>query len=162
MSTLFPIDTVPVVTPPGKRRKPLVDFGPGVKPGKAWEKQMNELAGLLGWRTAYFYAVNVVNQGWKTPVGGNGKGWLDHVYSRERTIFAELKYGGGTLSTEQQGWVLWHLDAGAEVYVFRPEYLDEIADVLRHKGRPEDDHPARATLLELLNLELPKGDRKCP
>lgn len=159
MTTLFPVEEIPAKP---TRRKPLVDFGPGVNAGKAWEKQMNELAGLLGWRTAYFYAVNVVNQGWKTPVGGNGKGWLDHVYSRERTIFAELKYGTGALSSPQQGWVLWHLEAGAEVYVFRPEYLDEIADVLRHKTRPSDDHPARATLLELLNLELPKGDRTCP
>ena len=144
-----------------RRRKPLVDFGPGVRPGPAWEKQIwHELGMTFGWTSAHFRAVETKRQGWAVPVGAHGDGWPDFTLVRERVIYVEAKAGEGRVEDKQRAWLHRLLDAGQEVYVFRPEYLDEIAQVLRHRGRPEDDDPARAALLELLELELTPTTRR--
>jgi VRR-NUC domain len=60
-------------------------------------------------------------------------GFPDEVLVRSgRLIFAELKSERGKLSDEQAAW-LEELRAvpGLEVFVWRPEHMDEIATVLR-------------------------------
>ena len=147
MTTLFPIEEIPQ-TP--RRRKPLVDID-----GIAWEKQIwHEIGQTFGWRSAHFRAVETKHRGWTVPVGAHGDGWPDFTLVRERVIYVEAKAGGGRVEAKQADWLQRLLAAGQEVYVFRPEYLAEIAAVLRHKGRPADDHPGRAVLLDLLDLDL--------
>jgi hypothetical protein len=71
--------------------------------------------------------------GWRTPVQGDGKGFPDLVLARPpRVIFAELKTAKGKLGPEQENW-LAALTAcpGVEVYVWRPDQLDDIAQILR-------------------------------
>lgn len=145
MNTLFPVETKPA------RRKPLVDI-----PGRDWEKQIwFELGVMFGWHSAHFRAVPTKKQGWVVPVGAHGDGWPDFTLVRERCIYAEAKAGTGRLASKQADWLRRLQAAGQEVYVWRPEYLEEIAAVLRHRDRPADDFPARAVLLELLALEIP-------
>lgn len=147
MTTLFPVEEIPAKP---TRRKPLVDI-----PGKDWEKQIwHELGQMFGWRSAHFRAVETKHRGFTVPVGAHGDGWPDFTLVRDRCIYAEAKAGTGRVAEKQAAWLQLLIDAGQEVYVFRPEYLEEIAQVLRHRGRPADDFPARAVLLELLHLEL--------
>lgn len=153
MTTLFPVTEIPLA--PGRRRTPLVDFGPGVKAGPAWEKQIwHELGATTGWMSAHFRAVETKHRGWTVPVGAHGDGWPDFTMVRERCIYVEAKAGDGLVDAKQADWLRRLIKAGQEVYVFRPEYLDEIFAVLRHRGRPDDTHPARAVLLELLEIDL--------
>lgn len=155
MTTLFPVEQIPAKP---TRRKPLVDIA-----GKDWEKQLwHEIGQTFGWRAAHFRAVETKHRGYTVPVGAHGDGWPDFTFVRDRVIYAEAKAGTGRVQPKQQAWLQLLIAAGQEVYVFRPEYLEEIAAVLRHRGRPSDDDPARAVLLELLALEIPKGDSTCP
>jgi hypothetical protein len=60
-------------------------------------------------------------------------GFPDEVLLRPpRLVFAELKSERGKLSAEQEAWLadLRKLP-GVEVYQWRPEDMDEIAEVLR-------------------------------
>jgi hypothetical protein len=49
-----------------------------------------ELAHLFGWRVAHFRPA-MTKHGWRTPVSADGKGFVDLVLVRDRTIFVELK-----------------------------------------------------------------------
>jgi len=147
LSTLFPTDQIlskPV------RRKPLVDID-----WRAWEKEIwHDIGTLCGWHSAHFRAVETKHRGYTVPVGAHGDGWPDFTMVRDRCIYVEAKCGNGRVEIKQADWLQRIEAAGQEVYVFRPEYRAEIVAVLRHRGRPADDFPARAVLLELLDLEL--------
>ena len=95
-----------------------------------FQRWVMELADVLGWSTVHFRPA-MTSKGYRTPVSGPlGKGWPDLVLVRERVIFAELKSDKGKLSLEQD-YVLGELrNAGAEVYVWRPQDRDEIGEVL--------------------------------
>lgn len=112
----------------------------------AFQRQVTDLAAVLGWEWAHFRKARVkANQAereagrewsWRTPVSGTiGKGWPDLVLAHQRQrrlIFAELKRESEKPSAEQEAvlWVLAELGKG-EVYVWRPSMLDAIAQVLR-------------------------------
>lgn len=95
-----------------------------------------ELARLLGWRT--FHARPARTQdGWVTPVAGDGKGFPDVLALRgERLVVAELKTEAGRLEPEQRAWLDAFRAAGAAVYVWRPRHWrsGEIEDVLRGRA----------------------------
>ncbi len=109
-----------------------------------WQKQVVDLARLLGYRVAHFRPAKTA-KGWRTAVSADGAGWPDLVLVRERTIFLELKREQGKLSEDQAVWIRSLHAAGAEIYVVRPRHLDYLVQVLG--GRGADRAEARGALL---------------
>ena len=94
-----------------------------------WLDQVLGLARIFKWRTAHFRPAQTT-RGWRTAVSGDGKGFPDLVLVRDRVIFAELKSDNGRPTTEQ---LLWHqdlLEAGAEMYLWRPTDFDAVHECL--------------------------------
>jgi len=109
-----------------------------------------QLAKTLGWRVAHFRPAQT-KQGWRTAMQGD-KGFPDLVLAKAgRVIFAELKSATGKVSKEQQEWLDELTDhqftypqliieqsgktieikpGPGEVYVWRPDDIDEIGKVL--------------------------------
>ena len=81
--------------------------------------QLVELATTLGYKRYHTYRSK------RSPVG-----FPDEVLVRERVIFAELKREDGKPTPDQIVWLTALARAGAEVYLWRPSDLDEIARVL--------------------------------
>ena len=101
------------------------------------EKELRDavvhLARLAGWSVVWFPKVPVKRPGqsvqWQTPIGGDGKGWLDLVFHRERVLAVELKARqrdeGWTVTPEQQQWMdRWRI-AGCRAYVWGISDLDD-------------------------------------
>lgn len=81
-----------------------------------------ELAQLRGWLVAHFRPARS-EQGWRTPVSADGKGFPDLVMIREtRLIAAELKSDTGKVTPEQQVWLDAFGRATTEAYTWRPEH----------------------------------------
>ena len=100
-----------------------------------WRDQVIDVAHTFGWSVAYFRPART-ERGWRTPVGADGKGWLDLTLVRERVIFAGLKRETGELEPEQEEWKLRLEGACQEVYVWRPSDVDEVIATLRRQGMP--------------------------
>ena len=100
-------------------------------------QQVTELARVYGWRFCHFRP-GLTGRGWRTALTGDA-GFPDLVLvsaDRGRCIFAELKSDTGKATQEQQAWLLELTAAGLEVYLWRPDDLDKIADTLAWQGRP--------------------------
>lgn len=95
-----------------------------------WQTTVIDLAHALGWRVAHFRPART-NQGWRTPVAADGKGFPDLVLTRDRVIFVELKSQTGRLSHEQMVWLEQLDQAGAEIHIWRPDDFDTVGEVLR-------------------------------
>jgi hypothetical protein len=108
-----------------------------------WQKQVTDLAELLGYSWAHFRPAQTAH-GWRTPVSGPlGAGFPDLVLARPgrhsgmpgetpgRLIFAELKRHGGRLTADQERVGELLLTAGAEWHVWWPQDLDRVMEVLR-------------------------------
>jgi hypothetical protein len=78
------------------------------------------LAPLFGWRLCYHTLRSK----------GSQSGFPDRVLVRDRIIFAELKRQQGKPTETQREWLDGLAGAGAEVYLWRPSDLDEIATIL--------------------------------
>ena len=90
---------------------------------KALDANVREACDAFGWaRYHTFFS-------YKSP-----SGFPDLVLVRERVIFAELKSAKGVLTSRQQRWLDLLAEAGQEVYVWRPDQLQEIVGILRRKG----------------------------
>mgnify|MGYP003677610739 FL=1 len=77
--------------------------GPAISEAQ-FQKQVIQLAQLLGWRVAHFRAAQT-SRGWRTPVAADGAGFPDLVLARRgQLIFAELKTQRGKLSNAQECW----------------------------------------------------------
>ena len=98
-----------------------------------WREEVIDAAHRFGWAVAYFRPARTVDGQWRTPVGADGKGWLDLTLVRDRVLFVELKRETGVLEDEQRDWIRRLDDAGAEWYVWRPSQMDEVIDVLRRR-----------------------------
>lgn len=92
-----------------------------------------ERARLAGWSATYFPKVPVKYDRqpvrWMTPVGGDGKGWLDMMFVRERVLAVEIKARKDSydrkLPPEQQTWLdRWRI-AGVRAFVWTPADLDD-------------------------------------
>lgn len=89
---------------------------------KDWQKQVVDLAKVLGWRCYHPFLSK-----WSE------KGWPDLALIRERVVYVELKRAGGKLSEHQSDWLDALRAAGAEVYVWYPCDFDRAAQVLQEK-----------------------------
>lgn len=88
-----------------------------------WAAQIVGLAKTLGWRRYHTYRSDR-----STP------GWPDEAFVRERLILAELKRETTKPTDAQTDWLTALAAAGAEVYLWRPSDLDEIAQILASRG----------------------------
>lgn len=96
-----------------------------------FQRQVIELAQLLGWRVAAFRpALNARGQ-WRTAVQGDGAGWPDLVLVRDRVLFRELKRDGAYLEPRQKVWRDQLVAAGADWGVWRPRDFDRIQAELK-------------------------------
>jgi hypothetical protein len=89
---------------------------------KAWQAQVVELAQRLGYSHYHTYRSK------RSPAG-----WPDLALVRDRLILAELKRETTKPSALQVEWLDRLAGAGAEVYLWRPSDLDEIAEVLARR-----------------------------
>lgn len=88
-----------------------------------WDSQLfrgpKALATMLGW-TSYHTLRSK----------GSRSGYPDRTLVRDRIVFAELKREKTQPTPEQRDWLDKLAAAGAEVYLWRPSDLDEIARIL--------------------------------
>lgn len=106
-----------------------------------------QAARAAGWAVMWVPKVPVKYPGqplrWTTPVGADGKGWLDLFLLRERPLAVEIKAASGEKdrpSPDQQRWIdRWHV-AGVTAVVWRPD--DWPDNVLAELGRHERYRPA--------------------
>jgi hypothetical protein len=85
------------------------------------------LAPLLGWRLCYHTLRSK----------GSQSGFPDRVLVRDRIIYAELKREKSKPTETQREWLDGLAGAGAEVYLWRPGDLDEIATILGKRWKFE-------------------------
>lgn len=89
---------------------------------KQFSQQVVDLARLLGWK---------VYRTWTSIHSPAGFPDLTMVRG-DRLIFAELKSDTGKLSEKQADWIEALRETGkAQVFLWRPEQLEEIAEVLQ-------------------------------
>lgn len=107
----------------------------GAQSERDFQAHVIDMAHKLGWWVAWFRPVRVQREGgsvyYETPIGADGKGWLDLYMTRgERAVVAELKVGQNKVTPEQQEWIAAHRATGVEVYVWTPQDQHEINEVL--------------------------------
>lgn len=79
-----------------------------------------------GWLVAHFRGMQDMRGVWRTPVAGDGKGFVDFVLAsgdRRGVMFVELKGDTGRyqVSPEQKAWHQTLRDSGAACYVWNPD-----------------------------------------
>lgn len=87
---------------------------------KYFRKQVLQLCKMFGW--SYYFTWNSI----RSP-----RGFPDLVLARERVIFVELKSEKGKLTELQEDWQAILKKAKVEVYIWKPNQLEEIAVILR-------------------------------
>ena len=107
------------------------------------------LAPMLGWRPALSYHT--------LHSKGSQSGFPDRVLIRDRLIFAELKRDKGKPTEAQKEWLNGLASAGAEVYLWRPSDLDEIATILSKRWKFEIGLDGRRRLRSELTSYAPQS-----
>lgn len=125
-----------------RSRRPLgyrstrIDTLPTNVPERVFQRQVLELAALMGWEWWHDDATNTARKcdrcGELVKRRRNAKGWPDLLLFRgPRLVVAELKSATGKVATEQEAWLArFRLIPGAEVYVWRPDDMGEIVRIL--------------------------------
>ena len=105
------------------------------------------LAPMLGWRLTYHTLRSK----------GSQSGFPDRVLVRDRIIYAELKREKTQPTVAQKEWLDGLARAGAEVYLWRPSDLDEIAKILGKRWTFEKGLTGTARLRSELTWFIPKS-----
>lgn len=80
-------------------------------------------AAMGGLKTAHFRPART-EEGWRTPVQGDGKGWLDlFILGPGGALWRETKSATGRLTPEQRAWMEALRAAGYDADVWRPADL---------------------------------------
>jgi hypothetical protein len=87
-----------------------------------FQRQVTDLASLLGWRWAH----NADSR--RTQAGQP-----DLTLIRERVVYAELKTDTGRVRPEQESFMAALRAAGAEVYVWRPRDFPHVKATLERR-----------------------------
>jgi hypothetical protein len=97
----------------------------------AWQAQVLDLATICGWHVLHVRPGRTVH-GYRVPVTGDlGRGWPDVLLARERIVIAELKSASGQLTPDQARVHDLLRAAGVAVFVWTPDDLDAVMEVLR-------------------------------
>lgn len=99
---------------------------------QSFQEAVLEVAKLAGWRSLHIRPAGRADGSWRTPIGGDGKGWPDLTLVRPpRLLFVELKSESGTLRPQQCEWLdALRLLPMCETYVWRPSDWDTLVKVL--------------------------------
>ena len=88
---------------------------------KEWMQQVIDLARMLGYLV--YHTHNSIR---------SEKGYPDLMCIRPpRLIVVEVKTLKGRLTPEQKKWLEWFKACGVETYVWRPNQLEEIIEILQ-------------------------------
>lgn len=98
-----------------------------------WQATVIAAARLHGWMVAHFRPART-EQGWRTPVAADGKGFPDLLMVRDRVVAAELKSARGRVTADQGRWLATFEAAGVETHVWRPDDFDEVVEVLGRRA----------------------------
>lgn len=106
------------------------------RPEEAFQRQVIQLAKLLGWRVAHFRTVAIAKPDgsvrYATPVQADGAGFPDLILIKGRRLVVwELKIPPNTVTPEQIEWLLAFRAAGAQAGVMTPEDWPLIEETLR-------------------------------
>src|SRR3990167_5240904 len=95
-----------------------------------FQRQVIELAKLMGWMVHHDRTVMERSGKWATPIQGD-PGFPDLVLARNgRVLFVELKRERGKLTAEQQNW-RWALGrVGRNAHIWYPSMWDSIVELL--------------------------------
>lgn len=88
-------------------------------------EQIRDLCKLFGWKMYFSWTSIHSPRGFPDLVLANPE--------QKRVIFAELKTEKGKVTDYQQEWLDTLAECGAEVYVWRPGDIEEIAEILRRE-----------------------------
>lgn len=100
---------------------------------REFQSEVIKLARLFKWRLAHFRPAKDRRGKWSTPMSGD-IGFPDLVLvGHGRVIFAELKAQGGAVRPEQRDWIAALEATPAEVYLWGPSDLDDIARILARR-----------------------------
>ena len=89
---------------------------------RAFQRQVVELAALMGWRTYHTYDSRRSNPGFPDLV----------LFRAPRVVFAELKRQNGRMTDAQRAWAEELAEcAGVEYYLWRPSDWDDVTETLR-------------------------------
>ena len=92
---------------------------------------VEHLLDLFGWTWKHDEPAVRQSGGWATSFRGD-KGFPDYVAVRDgRLIFAEIKNERGRVSKHQDQWLDQLRTTSAEVFLWRPENIQEIKEILR-------------------------------
>lgn len=100
---------------------------------REWQSEVVRIAALGGWRHHHQYNSR-----------RSIKGWPDLVLARPpELIIAELKTRRGRVGPEQTEWLETLAACGVEVYIWRPDNLDEVSSrLLARRTRRKESHAA--------------------
>lgn len=91
---------------------------------KAWQAEIVEALGYLGWR---HYAT------WTSLHSVPGFPDIIALHPRARDVLvAELKTERGKATPQQLEWLAWFERVGIDAYLWRPSDIDEVLERLRH------------------------------
>lgn len=96
-----------------------------------WQRQVVELAGILGWK--HLHVRRTIGRGGRWTTSTNLKGFPDLMLWHEgmrRVVAAELKSERGRLSPEQVDVLRSLRAAGMEAYVWKPSDLGDVKRLL--------------------------------
>lgn len=88
-----------------------------------------KIAHAFRWKAAHFRPA-YTGRGYRTPVSGDGEGFLDWTLARDRMMAVELKTKKDDVRPKQQEWVSAWQRAKVEVHVWWPKDWSEIVKVL--------------------------------
>ena len=102
-----------------------------------WQRQVTDLADIYGWSWVHFRAARTAH-GWRVPVSGPlGAGWFDLILVKgDRIIGVELKRSARDKLRPEQVAVHDLVRAAIECYVWRPDDLTVVADILSGWSMP--------------------------
>ena len=99
---------------------------------KQWTANVLELCRMFGWHAIHQIPLRT-KHGWRTGVQGSGAvGFPDVLACRPpRLVAAELKIGNRQPDGDQLYWLEMLERSGCEIFVWYPDDVDQVAEVLR-------------------------------
>lgn len=101
--------------------------------------QVIDLAHWCGWLAFHQLPAQHRAGKWSSATQGD-TGFPDLILARDRVVVAELKVGKNKPTEKQWAWINRFRESGVEAYVWTPDDMDEIRQVLRRSSGSTDRH----------------------